>query len=90
MHVFLNLGLLILVHEKIKKIAGLYMYILFLLYRSGSTSWSEVANSLFEQWRHSPGHNQNMLLPSHGCAGVGIYGDGTTFYGTQIFSNQCQ
>lgn len=58
-------------------------------YSQGYTTWEKVGNSMFDQWKNSPGHNKNMLTASHRCAGIGIFGDGDTYYGTQIFSNNC-
>lgn len=51
--------------------------------------WNTVSGGFFEQWRKSSGHDKNMRTPTHKCGGVGIYGDGSKFYGTQVFSNRC-
>lgn len=46
----------------------------------------QVANDLFEMWKHSPGHNRNMLNNSFTGFGFGAYvtKDGR-IYGTQTF-----
>lgn len=72
------------------KLTCLYQLSIYLIQiSSGIVAWPGIGNDLFEQWRKSPDHNRNMLTSGHTCAGVGIFGDGTTFYGTQIFSNDC-
>lgn len=50
-------------------------------------SGSGAGKLFLKMWKHSRGHNSNMLYRMHKCVGVGIYGDGTLYYGTQIFSD---
>lgn len=50
---------------------------------------SQVAKGIFDSWKNSPPHNSNMLGDTHKCIGIGIYGDGTLFYGSQLFSPDC-
>lgn len=57
--------------------------------RFGKYTPDSVSQGFFSQWEQSTGHRANMLGESNKCGGVGIYGDGSTFYGTQIFSSSC-
>ncbi|MCA9831367.1 MAG: CAP domain-containing protein [Dehalococcoidia bacterium] len=47
---------------------------------AAGTSWSS-ALSVFEGWRHSPGHNANMLSPIYVNIGIGRYFDANAPYG---------
>jgi len=55
-----------------------------------ATNTKGTARSLFQQWRDSPGHNQNMLSPDYPAAGMGINrnccpgGAGPGITGTQM------
>ncbi|CAN8069381.1 unnamed protein product [Agarophyton chilense] len=55
----------------------------------GSHKWADISDAFFEQWKNSPRHDANMKNGAHECGGVGIYGDGDKFYGTQVFSRNC-
>lgn len=59
------------------------------MFVSSHGSWEGLGDAFFEQWKASSGHNSNMLLESHTCGGVGIYGDGSKYYATQIFMHTC-
>lgn len=56
----------------------LYNYLFEYHYEDGevpSTAWmgtDELAEEMFEQWRTSPGHNENMLEPIWRRGGIGI------------------
>lgn len=50
-----------------------------------------VAQGFFDQWEASTrGHRENMLYPSHRCGAAAIFGDGSVFYGTQLFARSCR
>lgn len=55
----------------------------------GRSTWQAIAQSMFEQWRRSPPHRRNMLSNQITCGGVGVYGDGERFYGTQMLLGRC-
>lgn len=55
----------------------------------GSYTKDSVSQGFYSQWENSAGHRANMLRASSTCGGVGIYGDGRTFYGTQVFATSC-
>ena len=45
-----------------------------------------IAKNAFEQWKNSPGHNENMLGRNHKAHGVAFYiGKGGMVYGTDLF-----
>lgn len=44
-----------------------------------------IAKGSFEQWKNSPGHNQNMLSESHAMHGVAFTIDDYLVYGTDLF-----
>ncbi len=47
---------------------------------------SNIAKAAFEQWKDSPGHNENMLDKRHTAHGVAFYlGKGGRVYGTDLF-----
>lgn len=47
---------------------------------------SNIAKAAFEQWKDSPGHNENMLEKRHTAHGVAFYlGKGGRVYGTDLF-----
>ncbi len=47
---------------------------------------SNIAKAAFEQWKNSPGHNENMLGKSHTAHGVAFYlGKNGRVYGTDLF-----
>ncbi len=59
-------------------------------YDKNGKTINEVANCIaknaFEQWKHSPGHNENMLGKRHTAHGVAFYiGKGGIVYGTDLF-----
>lgn len=45
----------------------------------------EAAETLFNMWKNSPGHNKNMLSPNAEEIGVGIYVTNQRIYGVQLF-----
>ncbi|MGV0376211.1 MULTISPECIES: CAP domain-containing protein [Corynebacterium] len=49
-------------------------------------TWETVPYLLFDRWRHSPGHNRNMLAPQMQRMGVGIATDSKGgIFGTTMF-----
>lgn len=50
---------------------------------------SSVAAGFMNQWKVSPGHNQNMLSSDWECAGVGVWSSagGRNHDGVQIFGS---
>ncbi|SPT53198.1 uncharacterized protein, YkwD family [Actinomyces bovis] len=56
-------------------------------YRSGAPG-EDVGAELFEQWRHSPGHYQNMVDPEVNSIGIGVAYQASNgqWYGTQNFA----
>jgi len=47
---------------------------------------SNIAKAALEQWKDSPGHNENMLGKRHTAHGVAFYlGKGGRVYGTDLF-----
>jgi len=49
-----------------------------------------VAESSLEQWKRSPGHNQNMLGKSHGSHGTSFIFKNSQVWATSLFSYQCR
>lgn len=48
-------------------------------------SMEQVANAIFEGWKNSPGHYQNMISEKYTQIGISICADGTKVYATQNF-----
>ncbi len=46
-----------------------------------------IAQRSFEQWKASPGHNQNMLGKGHGSHGVAFHISNDRVWGTDLFSS---
>lgn len=47
----------------------------------------DIATTSFEQWKHSPGHNENMLAKRSKVHGVAFYlGNGGKVWGTDLFA----
>jgi len=51
-------------------------------------SASGSAEGFVKMWMDSPGHRENILRAQFRYTGLGVYGDGETFYATQVFSSQ--
>ena len=57
-----------------------------LAWRSGGIR-SDTAQLLMDQWKNSPGHNENMLSPTWKSVGIGVCvsSDGQRVYAAQLF-----
>lgn len=44
-----------------------------------------AAETLHDMWRNSPGHFNNMINPNHTRVGIGLFVDGSGWYGTHVF-----
>lgn len=53
-------------------------------------SANQLAEALFESWKNSPGHYENMVKTKFKQVGISIYFDGTTCYATQSFGTPKQ
>ena len=51
-------------------------------------SSSASPRDFVKMWMDSPGHRENILRAQFQFTGIGVYGDGETFYATQVFSSQ--
>jgi len=40
-----------------------------------------------QMWMDSPGHRANILKPEFEFSGIGVYGSGSSFHATQVFSS---
>lgn len=47
-----------------------------------------MADFIFNGWKDSPGHYENMVNPNFEEVGIGIHYDGEILYATQIFGTQ--
>ena len=51
----------------------------------GAMSPTVAAQTLHDMWVNSPGHFNNMINPNHTSVGIGLYVDGSGWYGTHVF-----
>lgn len=52
---------------------------------SQESSGQKVGEAMFNQWKASKGHYDNMVNPSYQYLGIGLHVHGVTVYGTQLF-----
>lgn len=45
----------------------------------------ELAQKIYQQWKNSPGHYRNMISKSYTHLGVGLSGESSKIYATQVF-----
>ena len=50
-------------------------------------STAASAERFVQMWMDSPGHRANILKPEFEFSGIGVYGGGSTFHATQVFSS---
>lgn len=57
--------------------------------RAGDDAGTDIGKALFEQWKNSPDHYENMIDPSVNSVGIGIAYDeeAGAWYATQNFAN---
>ena len=51
-------------------------------------STAATAEQFVRMWMESPGHRANILRAEFKFTGVGVFGSGSTFYATQVFSSK--
>jgi uncharacterized protein YkwD len=53
-------------------------------------TYTQLANSLFESWKNSPGHYQNMINGSFARSGIALslYGNKKVLYAVQVFGSE--
>ena len=50
-------------------------------------STAASAERFVQMWMDSPGHRANILKPEFEFSGIGVYGSGSSFHATQVFSS---
>ena len=50
-------------------------------------AWQNSADAACKTWKNSPGHYSNMISPSYGKIGIGVYKAGGGYFWAQIFTN---
>lgn len=49
-----------------------------------------IAARFVQLWMDSPGHRENIMRPEFRFTGVGVFGDGTKVYATQLFASEAK
>ncbi len=50
----------------------------------------DPAKAAVDGWLDSPSHKENILRPEFTLTGMGVCGDGTTYYFTQVFTEPAE